>query len=298
VARLAAGIVIALVAAVCAVPATAQEAPADFTRLSTAQRTALAPLQPHWQELTPFQRQKWVEMAQRLPTLSADERERVRSRMLEWSRLSSQERRLARLQFQDVRQQLSPAELQQRWAAYRGLSDDERSVLVTRSTTARAATPAVAASAPARPGGLAVRTAPVRTAKQNSGAVQPMVATLQATPAMTVAPALVRASPGASTTPLSRSSHPALRARQDQPRVNATPGFVDATTLMPRRGVQGAAIVAPAQAAQLQMALQVLREVELAETAAAAAEAAAVAAAASAAEASAPAASAASAPTP
>lgn len=265
-----------LVACACALPAAAQEAPVDFGRLSAAQRSTLAPLQPLWQDLTPFQRQKWLEMAQRLPTLAPDERERVRSRMVEWARMSPSERRQARLQFQDVRQQIGPAELQQRWAAYQGLGDDERAALATRSATARAAP---AAAAPGRSGVLATATAPPRTSKQNQLTRAQPVAT------QPVAPALVRAAPGASTLLLSKAPAPALVVRTDQPRVNATPGFVDATTLLPRRGVQGAAVVAPAQAAQLQLALQALREAELAE---AAAEAAAAQAAAASAPASSP----------
>jgi hypothetical protein len=69
-----------------------------------------------------------------------------------------------------------------------------------------------------------------------------------AAPPKPVAPTVVQAKPGATTSLMSDRRAPPSHQQTGLPKIAATPGFVDSTTLLPKRGPQGAAIV-PAQPA-------------------------------------------------
>src|SRR5205807_1358099 len=72
-----------------------------------------------------------------------------------------------------------------------------------------------------------------------------------AAPPRQVAPTVVQAAPGATTTLITRRPAPPPHQQTGVPKVAATPEFVNRTTLLPKRGPQGAAIrpVAPADGA-------------------------------------------------
>lgn len=67
-----------------------------------------------------------------------------------------------------------------------------------------------------------------------------------AAPARPVAPTMVQATPGATTTLVTRPPAPPPHQQTGLPKIAATPGFVDSKTLLPKRGPQGAAAVRPA----------------------------------------------------
>ena len=56
-----------------------------------------------------------------------------------------------------------------------------------------------------------------------------------------VAPTVVQAQPGATTTLISKRPAPPAHQQTGLPKIAATPGFVDKSTLLPQRGPQGAA---------------------------------------------------------
>jgi hypothetical protein len=153
------------------------------------------------------------------------DRERVQARMAEWARLTPAERARARLQFQESRQ-FSPADRQALWDAYQALPADERRALAQRPAPA---TPTAPAAAPATTPGSA-----------KSNILQP------GRPAATqpVAPTVVQARPGATTTLMSAKPAPPAHQQAGMPKIAATEGFVDPTTLLPQRGPQGAAVSA------------------------------------------------------
>jgi hypothetical protein len=62
-----------------------------------------------------------------------------------------------------------------------------------------------------------------------------------AAPPKPVAPTVVRAGPGATTTPITRRPAPPSHLQTGLPKIAATPGFVDKATLLPQRGPQAAA---------------------------------------------------------
>lgn len=206
-----------LLAAWLSVGLAAPEAPPRWAALSAAQQQALAPLQSRWSGIDADRKQKWLQVAERYPRLSVAERERLQQRMAEWARLSPEQRARARLQFQETRR-LPPEERQARWDAYQALSEDERRALAER---------------PARP--------PAEARRDGSGKrniVQPVATP----PRKLVAPTVVRARPGATTSPVTRPAAPPAHHQAGLPKVAATPGFVDRSTLLPQRGPQGAAV--------------------------------------------------------
>lgn len=220
-------LVLAAVAAlVMGSAALAQEAGPAWSSLSAAQREALAPLQRDWGTIDAPRKQKWLEIAARFPAMPAAERSRVQARMSEWSRMTPQERGRARLQFQESRQ-VPAEERQARWEAYRALPPEQKAQLKQR------AAPAPAAKAPKAEG-----TAPRKSnIVPNPG---------YAAPTRAVAPTMIQATPGATTTLVNRPPNPPSHQQTGLPKIAATPGFVDSKTLLPKRGPQGAAAARPA----------------------------------------------------
>lgn len=197
-----------------------------WASLSRDQRTALAPLQRDWATLDATQKRKWLEVAARFPAMPVEERTRVQERMSDWARMTPQERGRARLRFQQARR-VEPQERQARWEAYQALPPAERRQFISRSQSATAD---------------AAERAP-RAAPQGKSNIVPNPA--HAAPPKAVAPIVVQAKPGASTTLMSRKPAPPPHQQIGLPKIVATPEFVDSATLLPQRGAQGAAIRAP-----------------------------------------------------
>ena len=205
--------------------------PPAWNALTPAQRQALAPLQRDWALIDPAGREKWLEMAARFPSLSAAERERLQERMQDWARMTPEQRSRARLQFQETRQ-LPSDEKRARWEAYQSLSEEERMSLIQRSRPP-------ARSTAGTDGGPRTRSpANGGTAKNN------LVVPRSPPRAQAVSPSLVTARPGATTTTVTTPVAPPLHHQPGVPKIAATPDFVDPTTLLPKRGPQGAAVSA------------------------------------------------------
>ena len=194
--------------------------PLAWSKLNPEQRSVLAPLERDWSSIDPARQQKWVGLANRFPALPADERSRIQQRMTDWARLTPKERASARLNFQEARQ-LSPQERQLQWDAYRALPADQRRALAERADRVRPA------AAPVRNGEAAIKSSVVR-------APAPAVA-------RPVSPTVVQRGAGATTNLVSKSATPPLHQQAGLPKIAATAGFVDAATLLPQRGAQGAA---------------------------------------------------------
>lgn len=209
-------------------PAVDGGAPA-WSALSAQQRSALAPLERDWASIDAPRKQKWLEIANRYPSMPPDERERMQQRMGEWARMTPTERGQARLSFQEAKQ-LSPQQRQARWEAYQALTEDERRALANRAQP-KAEKVKPGASAPL-----------IAVPKQNLAASAPAGgATGKA-----VAPTVVQAKPGATTTLMTKSPTPPAHQQPGQPKIVATPGQVDRSTLLPKGGPQAAATQAAA----------------------------------------------------
>ena len=211
--------------------------------LTTRQRQNLAPLERDWPGLSATSKAKWLEVSQRLPTMPADEQQRVQARMAEWARLTPAERGQARLSFQE-KKALTPEQKQQRWEAYQALPDDHRRALAAkaqvvddrkRNTTAASA-PAAATAASSLGETQAKRSAAPTTASPR-------------TLARPVAPLMVQAKPGATTTLITNAAEPPAHQLPGQPKIAAKPGQVDNKTLLPKSGPQASASAAPTTSA-------------------------------------------------
>lgn len=221
-------------AAVRPQPAAARSDGAAWASLSVAQKTALAPLQRDWPTIESSSRDKWLEVASRFPTMPAAERQRVQDRMAEWARLTPTQRTQARLQFQEARQ-VSPLDRQAKWEAYQALPEEQRRELADR---AKPVAGKAAASALAN-----ANSEPVTDSKRN------IVPTQRSAAARPVTPTMVQANPGATTTLISAPPSAPVHNQPGLPKIAATEGFVNPSTLLPKRGPQGAA-GQPASASQ------------------------------------------------
>lgn len=233
----------ALAVGVCA--AAAPDSPVaspSWQALSPAQQKILAPLERDWASVDAQRRAKWLEVAARYPTMPVEEQARLQARMSDWARMTPAERGRARLQFQETRQ-VPLDERQAKWQAYQALSDDERRVLAQRAKRngngKATSTPAAAASAAVA--GPATATSTGATAQAESGK-RNLVQTTPSPRAKATTPTTQQARPGATTTTMTTKPQPPAHHQAGLPKIAATPGFVNPSTLLPQRGPQGAAV--------------------------------------------------------
>jgi len=160
-------------------PTAKGEAPRDgkqipvgpaFSTLTPYQAEVLRPLQPVWDELGEVRKRKWIEIANRLPTLTDDEKSRVIQRMQEWASLSPEQRRQARDNFSGAMNRTS-AERQAQWEEYQKLSPEARQALIDRAQAElRQKREAAAGSGPV---GAAATTRPAMRPQNNSVPTDP-----------------------------------------------------------------------------------------------------------------------------
>ncbi|TBO32627.1 DUF3106 domain-containing protein [Aquabacterium lacunae] len=202
----------------------------EWLRLGAQERTVLAPLASQWGQMSDDVQDKWIGVARRYPTLSADGQARVRDRMKAWSAASPTERNEARLRFQKARE-LAPAERQQKWEAYQALPADKKAELLEQAKAKQAA---ANPSAPS-PG---QRQAAMPDRKTN---LVPTTPTPQAAARKPVSAAVVKAGPGATTQLMTQSApKPPLYQHSGLPKIAATKPFVDPQTMLPKKGPQSA----------------------------------------------------------
>lgn len=211
-------------------PAKVDASGPAWSKLTPQQRQALAPLERDWPSIDSPRKSKWLEVATRFPALPPEEQQRVQTRMAEWARLTPAERGQARLSFQESKQ-LSREEKQQRWEAYQALPADERRALAERARPADERTRQASSVA-----------APLSAAPAKG--TSPPAAAASGPSGKPVAPTIVQAKPGATTTLMTKSAVPPAHQHPGQPKIAAQPGQVDRTTLLPQSGPQ-AAVSAP-----------------------------------------------------
>jgi hypothetical protein len=197
--------------------------------LKPAQRTTLKPLEHQWSSIDAPRKQKWVELAARYPNMPSAEQARISERMTAWAKLSPAERGQARLNFQEARQ-MTPHERLARWEAYQALPADERRQLAAR---------AAPAPATARASESTQKPALRESGAQAKSNIVPNPA--YAARPKPVAPTVVQARPGVTTSLVSQRAAPPSHQQPGLPKIAGSPGFVDKATLLPQRGPQGAA---------------------------------------------------------
>ena len=202
-----------------------------WNELKPAQQAALAPLKDHWAGIDANRKTKWLEVARRFGTMTPAERQRTQTRMAEWAALTPVERGRARQNFQELRS-LRADDRHAMWEAYNALPPEKKRELAQR------AKPAATAPRPAD-----------STASGSAGKRATPLGQAQVT-VRPVTPTVLQAKPGASTTLVTKSSPtPPAHHQPGLPKIAATEGFVNPSTLLPSRGPQGAATLAPLPAA-------------------------------------------------
>ncbi len=109
-----------------------------WSDLTSAQQAALAPFEPQWNSWSADEKRGWLKLAERVPKMSDEQRERVDERIREWAKLTPEQRRLARQNYR-LAKRLDPDERQARWERYRELTPEQRAVLRTSGTTSNTA---------------------------------------------------------------------------------------------------------------------------------------------------------------
>lgn len=206
-----------------------------FSELSADQRTALRPLEKEWPGISADAKQKWLQIAGQFAAMPLDERARIQTRMSEWSRLSPTQRGQVRMQFQEATR-AAPQNRQAQWEAYQALSAEQKRQLASRAAAAPASTGS-------RTAGPAQRADPVVKPAKDAALTKSNIVPNPnfAPPPRSVAPTVVQAQPGATTNLISKRTAPPAHQQTGMPKIAASPGFVDSSTLLPRRGPQGAA---------------------------------------------------------
>lgn len=219
-------------AALLVLTLAAQASGPSWGELTPAERLALHPLQSNWNDIDHARKQKWREIAARLPSLPRDQQIRMQARMAEWAGMTPAQRNTARLHYEANRQVPLP-ERQALWLAYQALPEAQRQALA-RQAAARRSTPTAAAGASADPADRATATAVPRAL------LAPVRKTVEPRP-KALGPATVQASVGASTRVINQPPTPPRHQQAGMPKIVAGTGFVHGATLLPQRGPQGAA---------------------------------------------------------
>jgi len=102
--------------------------------LKPSQKKALAPLAPHWSQISVAQKNKWLAMSNNFDNMSPKEQATLHERMADWAALSPQQRAQARLIFNETKS-LAADEKKTQWEAYQALSPEEKKKLAAQQTT-------------------------------------------------------------------------------------------------------------------------------------------------------------------
>lgn len=118
----------------------------DWQNLSPLQQAVLASLEADWNSFTNASKIKWLKVANRYPTMSSAEQERLQSRMAAWAKLPQKDRRLARDNYLSSLQ-FPPEQKAAAWEAYQQLSEEEKQKLAqqeqSRKKTGAVTSPAI-----------------------------------------------------------------------------------------------------------------------------------------------------------
>ncbi|MCD6680271.1 MAG: DUF3106 domain-containing protein [Burkholderiaceae bacterium] len=141
---------IALAASIAVAPALSADAPSThrgsllplvqplWSELTGAQQQVLSPFEQQWNSWSVAEKRGWLQLADRVPGMSDEQRERVDERVREWAKLTPEQRRLARQNYR-LAKRLDPDERQAQWERYREMTPEQRAVLRTSGTTSNTA---------------------------------------------------------------------------------------------------------------------------------------------------------------
>ena len=114
-----------------------------WNQLSSQHKSILAPLANDWETMENVRKKKWLGIADRYPSMKADEQLRMQERMREWARLTPEKRAKIRDSYKDFNQ--LPTEqktaVKQKWEAYSSLPAAEKQRIRDSGKSAQLLTP-------------------------------------------------------------------------------------------------------------------------------------------------------------
>jgi hypothetical protein len=110
------------------VPAAPAEGPLAWSKLTDAERTALAPFASQWNTFSEERQRRWLKIASRYAKMSPEAQKRLHDRMTEWARLTPEQRRVARENYQ-VSKELPREARQNAWKTYQELPEEQKEKL-------------------------------------------------------------------------------------------------------------------------------------------------------------------------
>jgi len=117
-----------LVAELTPLPLPIHEGPLAWSHLSDAQHAALAPFAAEWNKFGDARRRKWLRIAAHYSKMSPEAQKRLHTRMTEWVRMTPEQRRVARENYQ-VSKDLPAQARKKAWTAYQQLSAEQKARL-------------------------------------------------------------------------------------------------------------------------------------------------------------------------
>ena len=155
-------------------PARSSAAPASnssWQSLQSSQKKALAPLAPHWAQISQAQKNKWLAMSNNFDNLSNKEQAILHERMAEWASLTPQQRAQARLNFNQTKTLDADAKKTQ-WETYQALSPEDKKKLAAQQTTGiRGAATASQAASPNKVIPLSGKSIPAEAATKSTSSI-------------------------------------------------------------------------------------------------------------------------------
>lgn len=107
-----------------------------WTQLTERQRDSLAPLEEAWDTITSARKKKWLEIAQRMESMSPEERARLQERIQLWVNLTPEERKKARQNYLSAKKlEIKDKSLQ--WLEYQNLPEEEKKELAATARKKR-----------------------------------------------------------------------------------------------------------------------------------------------------------------
>jgi hypothetical protein len=124
--------------------ALSSSSPLAWNRLTEAQHAALAPFAEQWDQFSDERKQKWLKIASRYHKMSPEAQKRLHQRMAEWVRMTPDQRKVARENYQ-VSKSVPLEKRESAWDAYQKLSEEQKKKL---AATERARRPNIVSAPP------------------------------------------------------------------------------------------------------------------------------------------------------
>jgi len=172
--------------------------PLSWSRLTDAERIALAPFASQWDTFSDERKRKWIKIASRYPKMSPEQQKGLHDRMSEWVRLTPDQRRVARENYQ-VSKELTREARQKAWKAYQQLPEEQKERLAASERKRR---PLVVSAPPTGKTELKDITRLVNERERTASGVVATAAASGSGAALPVAPAIPSAASGVPATPI------------------------------------------------------------------------------------------------